>query len=112
MEAKQIASIAYHILDEKKGSHIRAIDISKLSILSDYFVIATGNSITQVQALADHVEEALAAQGIHTKQIEGYDNANWILLDFGAVVVHIFGREDRMFYDLDRIWKDAPEVEL
>lgn len=112
MEAEKIARIAYKILDEKKGVNIRAIDISGLSILADYFIIASGNSKTQVQALADHVEETLGKEGIHSRQIEGYDAANWVLLDYGSVVVHIFYKEDRMFYDLDRIWKDAKAVEF
>lgn len=112
MEAEKIARIAYKILDEKKGVNIRTIDISGLSILADYFIIASGNSKTQVQALADHVEGTLGKEGIHSRQIEGYDAANWVLLDYGSVVVHIFYKEDRMFYDLDRIWKDAKAVEF
>lgn len=112
MEAEKIAKTAYKILDEKKGVNIRAIDISGLSILADYFIIASGNSKTQVQALADHVQETLGKEGVHARQIEGYDAANWVLLDYGSVVVHIFYKEDRMFYDLDRIWKDAKAAEF
>lgn len=112
MESEKIAELAYRILDEKKGIHIRAIDIHGLSILADYFIIASGNSRNQVQALADHVEETLGQAGVHARQVEGYDAASWILLDYGSVVIHIFYKEDRMFYDLDRIWKDAKAVEF
>ncbi len=107
MTAKDFAKIAYHTLEEKKGKEITVIDISGISILADYFIIASGSNENHVHALADNVEEELHKAGATLKHIEGYQNANWILLDFQDVIVHILNEEDRMFYDLERIWRDG-----
>ena len=110
METKQIARIAFDALEDKKGVNIKVIDISSISILADYFIIAGGTNENQVKALADNVEEELAKVDIIPKQIEGYDNANWILMDYQDVIIHIFNEQDRLFFDLERIWSDGNEI--
>lgn len=99
-------------LEDKKGEDIKIIDIHEISSVSDYFILATGSNKSQVQAMADSVEEKMHKNGFHLKQVEGYDSANWILMDFIDFVVHIFDRESRNFYDLERIWKDGKVIEL
>ena len=107
MDSKQITKIAVEALDDKKGVNIKVIDISEISILADYFIIAGGTNENQVKALADNVEEQLAKNEIMPKQIEGYDNANWVLMDYQDVIIHIFNEQDRLFFDLERIWSDG-----
>ena len=105
--SKEIALAAIEALEDKKGEDIKVIDISEVSILADYFIIASGNNRNQVQALCDNVEEKLGKMGVIKKQIEGYDNGNWILVDYRDIVIHIFDKENRLFYDLERIWRDG-----
>lgn len=113
MTSKELAKIAYNALDDKKGINISVIDISEISTLADYFIIAGGNNENQVKALADNVEEELYKSGeVTPKHIEGYDNANWILMDFNDIIIHIFNEEDRLFYDLERIWRDGKQVNI
>ena len=107
MTSKELAKIAVKALDEKKGEDIKVIDISELSILADYFIIAGGSNRSQIQAMADNVDEMLGKHGGTLKQIEGYDAGNWVLLDFQDVIIHIFDKENRLFYDLERIWRDG-----
>ena len=109
-QSKEMAHVAYLALDEKKGEDIKIIQISEISIMADYFLIAHGNSSTQVQALRDNVEEKMHLAGFPVKRIEGNRNSTWILLDFGDVVIHIFDQEDRLFYDLERIWSDGKKI--
>ena len=99
-------------LEDKKGEDIKIIDISEVSPISDCFILATGTNRSQIQAMADSVTETMHKAGFSLKQMEGYDGANWILMDFVDVVVHIFDRESRNFYDLERIWKDGKLIEL
>ena len=106
-KVKNMAKMTISALEDKKAEDIKVIDISQISILADYFIIASGNNRSQIQALSDAVEETLGRAGYPMKQKEGYDNANWVLLDFGDVIVHIFDRENRLFYDLERIWCDG-----
>ena len=106
-----LAKIAIEVLEDKKAEDIRVIDISDLSVLADFFIIATGNNRTQVQAMADEVEQKLGRAGAVPKQIEGYQAANWGLLDFGDVIIHIFDAQNRLFYDLERIWKDGRQID-
>ena len=108
--SKKMASIAYHALDSKKGEDIQVIDISEISVLADYFIIANGNNASQVQAMVDSVEEELLKEGHECRQIEGYNTANWILMDYNDIIVHVFSREDRLFYDLERIWRDGKQI--
>ena len=109
-QAKEMAKLAWKALDDKKGNEIRVIDIEKVSSIADYFIIANGDNRNQVQAMSDNVEEMLGRAGYEPKQIEGYQNANWILLDYGDIVVHIFSADDRRFFDLERIWRDGITV--
>ena len=110
VQAKEMAKIAYHALDEKKGEDIRIIDIAGISVLADYFILANGSSESQVQAMVDNVEEEMHKAGYSLKQREGYGRGNWVLLDFGDVIVHVFDKENRLFYDLERIWRDGKNI--
>lgn len=109
-ESLAMAKIAYHALEEKKAVDIRVIDIRDISVLADYFIIANGTNRNQVQAIADQVEEELHKAGYEPKSNEGYSYANWILLDYRDIVVHVFDQENRLFYDLERIWRDGKEI--
>lgn len=111
-QSKEIAKLAIQALEDKKAEDIKVIDISEVSVLADYFIIASGTNRSQIQALTDNVEERLGKAGMAVKQIEGYDSANWILMDFGDIIVHIFDKENRLFYDLERIWRDGKSVDL
>lgn len=109
-QSKEMACIAYNALSDKKGEDIKIIDITGVSVLADYFIIANGNSDSQVNALVDNVEEELHKAGYHLRQREGRANSSWILLDFGDIIVHVFDKENRLFYDLERIWKDGRDI--
>ena len=109
--SKKMAAIAIDALEDRKGEDIRVLDISEISTLADYFIIAAGTNRNQVQALADNVQEKLGRAGHMTRNVEGYDSANWILLDFGDIIVHVFDTENRLFYDLERIWRDGKLIE-
>lgn len=111
-QSKEMTRLAIHALEDKKAEDIKVIDISEVSVLADYFIIASGTNRSQIQALTDNVEEQLGRAGANVKQIEGYDTANWILMDFGDIIVHIFDRENRLFYDLERIWRDGKQVDI
>ena len=111
-ESRKMTELVIDALEEKKAEDITILDISEISVLADYFVIADGNNRNQVQAMADSVEEALGRAGYEPKQIEGYQNANWILMDYKDVIIHVFSKEDRGFYDLERIWRDGTPVTI
>ena len=108
--AKKMASIAVEALEEKKSIDTNIIDVAHISTLADYFIVASGTNKNQVQAMADETEERLGRAGYLPKHIEGYATANWILMDYGDIVVHIFDEENRVFYDLERIWRDGKTV--
>ena len=110
--SRKMAGIAYRALEEKKAEDIKVLDIENISTLADYFIIASGRNHNQVQAMADEVDEKLGKAGFVPKQTEGYRTANWILLDYGDIVVHIFDTENRLFYDLERIWRDGKETTI
>ena len=112
MNSKEMTALAIQALEEKKAEDIQVIDISEISAIADYFIIANGTNRSQIQAIADNVEEKLGRAGTQFKQMEGYDTANWILIDFLDIIVHIFDRENRTFYDLERIWRDGKKVPL
>lgn len=111
MNNKEIALLAVNALEDKKAEDIRIIDISEISTIADYFIIADGSNKSQIQAMADNVSEILGRAGVTVRQIEGYQNANWILMDFQDIIIHIFDRENRLFYDLERIWRDGVLIE-
>lgn len=109
---KELVKATIKALEDKKAEDIKVIDISDISTIADYFIIASGSNRSQIQTLADNVEETLGRMGCTLKQAEGYDNANWILMDYKDIIVHIFDRDNRLFYDLERIWRDGKPMEL
>lgn len=109
--SKEMAKTAIAALEEKKAKDIKILDISDVSVLADYFIIASGNNRNQVQAMADEAQEKLFKAGFEPKQVEGYQTANWILMDYQDIIIHIFDEENRLFYDLERIWRDGSLVE-
>lgn len=111
-KSKEMTSLAIKALEDKKGNDIRVIDIRDISIIADYFIIASGNNRNQVQTMADNVEEVLGRAGYEPRQTEGYGTAAWILMDYNDIIVHIFSEEDRLFYDLERIWRDGRSVDI
>ena len=110
--SQEMMKLAYLALEDKKGVDITVLNISEVTVIADYFLIAHGENVNQVQAMADAVQEALEKNGYPCRQVEGYMSGNWILLDFGEIVVHIFSREERRFYDLERIWRDGKIVDV
>ncbi len=111
MNTKETALLAINALEDKKAEDIRVIDISEISTIADYFIIAGGSNKSQIQAMADNISEILGKAGITARQTEGYQNANWVLMDFQDIIIHIFDRENRLFYDLERIWRDGVVID-
>ena len=108
--SREIAQAAVDALNDKKALDVKVIDISSISIMADYFIIASGSNTNQIQAMCDNVREKLSDIEYSPKHIEGYDSANWILLDYSDVVIHLFDKESRSFYNLERIWSDGAEI--
>lgn len=112
LNAKEMTDIVAKAMDEKKGKDIKALETGELTTLAEYFVLCTGTSNTQIKALSDAVEKAMTEAGEEPHHIEGHRSGTWVLMDYSCVVVHIFTEEAREFYDLERLWKDAKEVDL
>lgn len=112
LPSRGLAEIAVKALDSKKGKEIRLIRIDKITTLAEYFVICTGTSNTQINALCDAVEKELTEKGEEPLHREGYRGGTWVLLDYGCVVVHVFNDEARKFYSLEHLWADGEEVDL
>ncbi len=112
MTTLQQAKETAKILSEKKGLDIKVIEISDVSVIADYMIIATGNSSTHVKALADEVEEQLDDMGISVSHVEGYRSNSWILLDYIDIIVHVFSNEAREYYDLERLWEDGTDIDV
>ena len=112
MQPKELAILAAKALDDKKGEEIKVIEVTELTTLADYFVICTATSNTQVKAMSDACEEAAEKNGERAHHIEGHRGGTWLLMDFSAVVVHVFTDEARKFYDLERLWGDAEEINV
>lgn len=110
--AKEMVKTAVAALQDKKGEDIRVIDISGVTVIADYFIIASGSNPNQVQALVDNVEEQMYKAGYDDPRVEGYNTASWVLLDYNDVIVHVFSQDDRLFYDLERIWRDGKEIDV
>ena len=106
----QAAKDAAQALDRKFGKDIVVLDIRDISVVSDYFVIAEAGNPNQVQSMVSEVEGALDKYNINLRHIEGMQRADWVLMDFGDIIVHILNNESRVFYNLDRVWCDAKEV--
>lgn len=111
MESKEMTKLAIQALEDKKAEDIRIIDISEVSVLADYFIIASGSNRSQIQAMTDNVDEVLGRAGAARRQIEGYESAGWVLMDYSDIIVHIFDQENRLFYDLERIWRDGKSID-
>ena len=109
-QSLRMAQLALQAMEEKIAEDIKIIDIHEVSTIADYFLIASGNNRSQIQAICDEIEETLGRAGYPEKQSEGYDTANWILMDYHDIIVHIFDKQNRLFYDLERIWRDGKEV--
>lgn len=114
MEKKslEMVKLAYNAAEDKKGIDIKILDISEVSVISDYFLIVSGNSLTQVDAIKDNIQDVLGRNGYFAKNVEGNQHSGWILLDYGDMIVHIFTKDDRAFYNLERVWKDGKVVIL
>ena len=112
MTAKELAVLAAKALDSKKGEDIKIMEVTEQTTLADYFVICTATSNTQVKAMSDACEEAVEQNGERAHHIEGHRGGTWLLMDFSAVVVHVFTDEARKFYDLERLWSDAEEIDI
>ncbi len=111
LSPSQIAKIAAQALDEKLARDIVVLKTEELTVLADYFIICTANSTTHIKTLADETEKALELAGEPPLRREGYRSGGWVLLDFGSVIVHLFLEETREFYNLERLWADAQQVE-
>ena len=112
MDSYELAILLARTLDSKKGGDLKVLKTEGLTTLADYFVICTATSNTQVKAMSDACEEAVEQNGERAHHIEGHRGGTWLLMDFSAVVVHIFNEEAREFYDLERLWSDATPVDL
>ena len=107
---RELVRLSYDALNEKKATDITVIDITGLSVVADYFIIASADNVRQAEALCDNVEEVLGKAGYQCRQIEGKASGNWILMDYNDVIIHIFDKENRLFYDIERIWKDGRRI--
>ena len=112
LPAREMAEIAVKALDSKKGKEIRLIRIDKITTLAEYFVICTGTSNTQINALCDAVEKELTEKGEEPLHREGYRGGTWVLLDYGCIAIHVFNAEAREFYGLERLWRDGKPLDL
>lgn len=93
---------------EKKGQQIISLDLRGISVVADFFLVATASNTPQAKAIADHVKDKLAEEAILPLRVEGYREGRWILLDYGTMIIHIFQEEERQYYNLERLWGDAP----
>jgi len=112
LSPREVAMLAVDVLDSKNAKEIKVLKTEDLTVLANYFVICTATSTTHIKTLSDEVEKVLEANGEVARSKEGYRSGGWVLLDFGCVVVHLFLEEIREFYNLERLWGDAEEVQL
>ena len=112
METLELVKKVAHALEDKKAEDITVIDITGVSTIADYFIIANGNNPNQLTAMQDAVDETMYTNGVHSKQVEGNSNSTWILMDYQDIIVHLFSSEDRLFYDLERIWRDGKIIDI
>src|SRR3989339_253529 len=110
LDSKEIAILCARIADAKKAEDILILDVRRLTFITDFFVICNGSNKRQLQSIASEIELKLHSHGIHGVGIEGYSDGRWILMDYGDVVIHLFDREMRHFYDLELLWGDAPKL--
>lgn len=112
LDVNTVLETAVKAIDSKKANNIVALDMRNVSLMADYFVIADAASNRQVQAIVTEVKDKVQAAGGEVKLIEGFQSADWVLVDLGDVIVHVFSTEQRDFYNLERLWHDAPYVDL
>ncbi|WP_010650964.1 ribosome silencing factor [Oceanobacillus massiliensis] len=112
MENKQLVEIIAEACDDKRAEDIIALDMNQVSLVADYFLICHGNTERQVQAIARGIKEAMDEKGIDVKRIEGLEQARWVLVDIGDIVCHVFHKDERHYYNLERLWGDAAQVPL
>ncbi len=110
MEPKERANLAVLAAEDKKARDIEVLDVKNLTVIADYFVICSGGSTLQVRAIADNIVEKMAEAGQEPLHTEGYSVGRWILLDYGDVIIHVFVDEDREYYDIERLWRDATQT--
>lgn len=106
-----LLQVAYKAIDDKRGEDIVVLNMQGISLLADYFIIAEGSSERQVQAIARELKDKALENGYDVRKLEGFDSARWILVDMGDVVAHIFHKEERAYYNLERLWGDAPQLD-
>ncbi|MFS0554549.1 MULTISPECIES: ribosome silencing factor [Brevibacillus] len=107
---EDLAQLVVKAAEDKKAENLKVLDIKKLSVIADYFMICHGNNERQVQAIVREIRDQAHKNGFDVRGIEGADEGRWVLVDLGDIVIHVFHREDREFYNLERLWKDAEEV--
>lgn len=112
MKSKELLNVAVKAADDKKAENIIILDMKGISLIADYFVICHGNSDKQVQAIAKEIKDKVNEHGYSIKRLEGFDEARWVLVDLGDVIFHVFHREERTYYNLERLWGDAPIVDI
>lgn len=112
MEAKEVLNVAVKAADDKKAEDIIVMNMKGISLVADYFIICHGNSDKQVQAIAREMKEQVEKLDVNVRRMEGYDEAKWVLVDLGEVVAHVFHKDERGYYNLERLWGDAPLVDL
>lgn len=106
----EMVKLAYKAMDDKKADNIKILDISEITPIADFFIICSGSNPSQMDAIIDNVTETLGRAGYDARKSEGARNSGWILMDYNDIVVHVFSKEDRMFYDLERIWRDGRTI--
>lgn len=111
-DPRELAEKIITILDSKKAKDIKLLYVEEKTVIADYFIICAGNSNTQIKGLSNEVEYKLGLCGINPHHIEGFDSANWVLMDYSSVIVHIFNRDTRTFYNLEKLWNDAKEIDI
>lgn len=112
MDAKEMTKLAIEAMEDKKAEDITILDINEVSTIADYFIICSGSSRNQVQAICDNIDETLGRAGCVRKQTEGYESGNWILMDYGDIIIHVFDQQNRLYYDLERIWRDGKKMNV
>lgn len=112
IDSQEKAILAYRASLDKKAKNPVILDLQGLTFIADYFVICSGESTTQVKALAENIETRLRDSGVKASAVEGVTNANWILMDYGDVIVHVFEDGTRTYYDLEKLWLDAPRLPM
>ena len=112
LSAEEKAALTSRVAADRKASDVVVLDMRDASAITDYFLICSGGSERQVQAIADAIDEQLSRSGIASLGVEGYREGRWILMDYGDVIVHVFSQETREFYDLERLWANAPKIDL